>query len=77
MLINGTYPGPLIRASWGDWLHITVINKMFNYNGTSIHWHGVRQYHTPWADGVPGVTQCPIPVSSLLKMGLNLNITST
>ena len=67
MLINGTYPGPAIRGSWGDWFNITVINNMANGNGTSIHWHGIRQFRTVWADGVPGVTQCPIPVSSLPK----------
>ena len=31
------------------------------YNGTSIHWHGVRQLNNNEYDGVPGVTQCPIP----------------
>lgn len=29
-------------------------------NGTSIHWHGLRQLNNAQADGVPGVTQCPI-----------------
>lgn len=29
-------------------------------NGTTIHWHGIRQLHTNAADGVNGVTQCPI-----------------
>ncbi|TFK22618.1 laccase 9 [Coprinopsis marcescibilis] len=27
---------------------------------TSIHWHGVFQHQTAWADGPEGVTQCPI-----------------
>ncbi|KAH0590047.1 hypothetical protein H2248_000223 [Termitomyces sp. 'cryptogamus'] len=27
---------------------------------TSIHWHGILQHRTPWADGVSFVTQCPI-----------------
>ncbi|KAF8451424.1 multicopper oxidase-domain-containing protein, partial [Terfezia claveryi] len=60
MLVNGTFPGPPIRGNWGDWFEITVINKLENCNGTAIHWHGVRQLHTVWEDGVPGVTQCPI-----------------
>ncbi|RKP14703.1 multicopper oxidase-domain-containing protein, partial [Piptocephalis cylindrospora] len=25
--------------------------------GITIHWHGIRQMGTPWADGVPGVSQ--------------------
>ena len=33
MLINNQYPGPVIRAQWGDWLEITVNNKLPN-NGT-------------------------------------------
>lgn len=61
MLINGQYPGPVIRGSWGDWFNITVINNMKNGNGSAIHWHGLRQFRSVWADGVPGVTQCPIP----------------
>jgi FtsP/CotA-like multicopper oxidase with cupredoxin domain len=29
-------------------------------NGTSVHWHGIRQWLTMHMDGVNGVTQCPI-----------------
>jgi FtsP/CotA-like multicopper oxidase with cupredoxin domain len=28
--------------------------------GTTLHWHGLTQVKTPWFDGVPGVSQCPI-----------------
>ncbi|CZR66851.1 probable Laccase-2 [Phialocephala subalpina] len=56
---NGTYPGPLIEADWGDTLLVHVTNGLEN-NGTSIHWHGIRQGNTSESDGVPGVTQCPI-----------------
>ncbi|KAI4726487.1 hypothetical protein E4T49_05757 [Aureobasidium sp. EXF-10728] len=59
MLINDQYPGPVIRASWGDWLEITVNNQLAD-NGTGIHWHGIRQYETCDQDGVPGITECPI-----------------
>ncbi|KAI7541231.1 laccase precursor, partial [Hortaea werneckii] len=59
LLINNQYPGPLIRASWGDNLVINVKNSMQD-NGTSIHWHGVRQYHTTASDGVNGLTECPL-----------------
>lgn len=27
---------------------------------TSIHWHGLRQYHTNIQDGANGVTECPL-----------------
>ncbi|KAG7287764.1 hypothetical protein NEMBOFW57_007279 [Staphylotrichum longicolle] len=29
-------------------------------DGTALHWHGLLQKGTPWQDGVPGITQCPI-----------------
>lgn len=57
--INGQYPGPTIYADWGDMISVTVTNDMQD-NGTTIHWHGVRQYHSNSQDGVPGVTECPI-----------------
>lgn len=59
MLINGTFPGPVIRASWGDTLIINVENKL-QHNGTGIHWHGLRQLNSCQHDGVPGITECPI-----------------
>jgi FtsP/CotA-like multicopper oxidase with cupredoxin domain len=58
-LINGQYPGPTIRANWGDTVRIVVHNDLAN-NGTSIHWHGLRQLHTNQQDGTNGVTECPI-----------------
>lgn len=56
---NGTYPGPLIEACWGDDIVIHVTNKIQD-NGTTIHWHGIRQLNSNHMDGVNGVTQCPI-----------------
>ncbi|TVY83578.1 Laccase-2 [Lachnellula suecica] len=59
LTFNGTVPGPTIIADWGDNLVIHVTNNL-QYNGTSIHWHGIRQLNSTEYDGVPGVTQCPI-----------------
>ncbi|KAL5358784.1 multicopper oxidase-domain-containing protein [Aspergillus floccosus] len=59
LVFNGTYPGPLIEADWGDTLIIHVTNELTD-NGTAIHWHGIRQHGTNQFDGVPGVKQCPI-----------------
>ncbi|KAI4091883.1 MAG: hypothetical protein LQ344_003840 [Seirophora lacunosa] len=58
-VFNQQYPGPWIQACWGDSLEITVINKL-THNGTTIHWHGLRQYQTLEHDGVNAITQCPI-----------------
>ncbi|QSZ31194.1 hypothetical protein DSL72_000757 [Monilinia vaccinii-corymbosi] len=59
MLINGQFPGPTIYANWGDMVQVTLKNSLQD-NGTGIHWHGVRQYHTCTEDGVPGITECPL-----------------
>ncbi|EHK98308.1 putative Laccase-2 [Glarea lozoyensis 74030] len=56
---NGTVPGPAITADWGDTLVVHVTNNL-EYNGTTVHWHGMRQLNSVEYDGVPGVTQCPI-----------------
>ncbi|KAJ4380695.1 laccase, multicopper oxidase, benzenediol:oxygen oxidorectuctase [Didymella sp. IMI 355093] len=58
-LINNQYPGPTIRAKWGDTIVVNVKNSM-QYNGTGIHWHGIRQLNSCQQDGVPGITECPI-----------------
>lgn len=62
ILVNNQFPGPLIEANWGDMIEVQVTNKI-DYGlaeGTSLHWHGFLQSKTPWYDGVPGVSQCPI-----------------
>lgn len=62
LLINGGFPGPLIEANWGDTIQVTVHNNITEPDeGVALHWHGFLQKGMPWQDGVPGVTQCPIP----------------
>ncbi|KAJ8464795.1 hypothetical protein OPV22_027347 [Ensete ventricosum] len=56
--VNGQYPGPTILARDGDRVVVNVVNHV-RYNVT-IHWHGVRQLRSGWADGPAYVTQCPI-----------------
>lgn len=56
--VNGQYPGPTLEVKNGDTLVINVVNQG-RYNVT-LHWHGVRQMRTAWADGPEMVTQCPI-----------------
>ncbi|KAK4180245.1 putative laccase precursor [Triangularia setosa] len=64
MLINNQFPGPTIEADWGDYVVVNVYNDMQD-NGTSIHWHGIRQYGESNQDGANGVTECPIPPGSM------------
>ncbi|ELR04443.1 hypothetical protein GMDG_06756 [Pseudogymnoascus destructans 20631-21] len=61
ILINGEFPAPTIEANWGDWIEVKVKNEITGpEEGTSLHWHGLFQKETPWYDGVPSITQCPI-----------------
>ncbi|KAB8337263.1 hypothetical protein FH972_021565 [Carpinus fangiana] len=46
-------------ADWGDRITVTIRNKMQD-NGTSIHWHGIRQLKSVTMDGVNGITECPL-----------------
>ncbi|CAA2956325.1 laccase-4-like [Olea europaea subsp. europaea] len=56
--VNGKFPGPTIYAREDDTVLVRVVNHV-KYN-ISIHWHGVRQLRTGWADGPAYITQCPI-----------------
>ena len=67
MAVNGTIPGPTIFADWGDTVVIHVTNSLHNAkNGTSIHWHGIRQNYTNGNDGVVSITQCPTAPGSTI-----------
>jgi len=54
---NGCCPGPTIEANEGDRVRIIVDNHL--PEATSMHWHGLE---VPIAmDGIPGISQDPIP----------------
>ncbi|KAG2743690.1 multicopper oxidase [Suillus brevipes Sb2] len=62
-LANGMFPGPLIAAQKGDHFAIEVVNELQDesmFTSTSVHWHGLVQNGTNYADGASFVTQCPI-----------------
>ncbi|KAK3398805.1 Cupredoxin [Sordaria brevicollis] len=68
IVVNGQFPGPTIEANWGDWIEVTLKNDIRGPgDGAAIHWHGIRQIETPWMDGVPSTTQCPIPPGHSFK----------
>ncbi|XP_015960800.1 laccase-17 [Arachis duranensis] len=56
--VNGQFPGPRIIAREGDRLVIKVVNHV--QHNVTIHWHGIRQVRSGWADGPAYITQCPI-----------------
>jgi FtsP/CotA-like multicopper oxidase with cupredoxin domain len=57
-LVNGQFPGPKIEVNHGDVVRVNVHNNLDE--ATSLHWHGMIQKGSPWMDGVPGMTNCPI-----------------
>ncbi|MFQ5744557.1 MAG: multicopper oxidase domain-containing protein [Acidobacteriota bacterium] len=58
---NGTMPGPTIEVNQGDRVRLVVENHL--PEPTSMHWHG---FEVPAEmDGVPGVSQDPIPMGMM------------
>ncbi|XP_024397494.1 laccase-4 isoform X1 [Physcomitrium patens] len=58
IVVNGQFPGPAIRANEDDIVIVNVTNLVAA--PVTIHWHGVKQIRTCWADGVPYITMCPL-----------------
>ena len=70
---NGGMPGPTIEAVQGDRIRIVVHNDL--PESTGIHWHGLE---LPVAlDGVPGLTQPPIPPGGVQAYEFTLHQSGT
>ncbi|XP_065222677.1 uncharacterized protein LOC135847170 [Planococcus citri] len=59
LTFNRLLDGPSLHVCYGDRIIVDVHNKM-PAREVSVHWHGELQPKSPWMDGVPHVTQCPI-----------------
>jgi FtsP/CotA-like multicopper oxidase with cupredoxin domain len=59
--LNGTSPGPVIRATEGQLIEVQLHNASVP-GGITLHWHGVDVPNAE--DGVAGVTQDAVPVGS-------------
>ncbi len=57
MAYNGGVPGPTLRVSVGSTITVRFRNELDE--PTTVHWHGLR--HDIRFDGVPGVSQEPVP----------------
>ena len=55
ILVNDSFTGPPLHISKGDHVEFLVRNHL--REDTSIHFHGISQRKSPWADGTPGLTQ--------------------
>jgi FtsP/CotA-like multicopper oxidase with cupredoxin domain len=56
--LEHTSPGPLLRATEGDLVQVTLVNENVE-DGATLHWHGVDVPNAE--DGVAGVTQDAVP----------------
>ncbi|WP_407709849.1 multicopper oxidase family protein [Arthrobacter nitrophenolicus] len=56
--VNGSSPGPTIRARQGDLVEAVFINESVTA-GATLHWHGIDVPNA--ADGVAGITQDAVP----------------
>ncbi|XP_043281770.1 laccase-4-like isoform X2 [Venturia canescens] len=57
---NRQLPGPSIQVCENDILVVDVVNRLPGKTA-SVHWGGQSQIESPFMDGVPLITQCPIP----------------
>ncbi|KAB7498531.1 Laccase-5, partial [Armadillidium nasatum] len=64
--VNRRLPGPSIQVCEDDEIIVDLINEL-GTDTTTIHWHGVHQVGTPYMDGVPSLTQCPINGGNLFR----------
>ncbi len=70
---NGSTPGPLLRFRQGDPVDIRLSNAL--PQETAVHWHGLRVPNA--MDGVPNVTQPPVPVSGTFDYRFRVNDSGT
>ncbi|XP_055549126.1 uncharacterized protein LOC129732340, partial [Wyeomyia smithii] len=66
MAINRQIPGPALQVCKDDLIVIDMTNAMGG-TASAMHWHGLHQRDTPYMDGVPFITQCPIDFMSTFR----------
>lgn len=69
-VINRKMPGPAVEVCHNDRIIVDVENDLMT-EGTTVHWHGQHQRRTPFMDGTPYVTQCPILPGSTFRYQFN------
>lgn len=70
---NGSAPGPMIEVQEGDRVRIIVENRLPEM--TAMHWHGLEIPND--MDGVPGISQPPIPPGGRFVYEFTLNQNGT
>ncbi|RLU22355.1 hypothetical protein DMN91_004633 [Ooceraea biroi] len=66
LVINRQMPGLPIEVCQGDRIIVDMINSL-HAESTTMHWHGQHHLNSPYMDGVPYVSQCPIPPGATFR----------
>jgi FtsP/CotA-like multicopper oxidase with cupredoxin domain len=74
--INGRIPGPMLVVYQNQTVVVEVVNMMLT-EVTTIHWHGLSQFNTPWMDGAGTVSQCPIEPGTSFTYIFNVSCAGT
>ena len=74
--INGRIPGPTLVVYQNQTVVVEVVNMMLT-EVTTIHWHGLSQFNTPWMDGASTVSQCPIEPGTSFTYIFNVSCAGT
>nr|AKH61981.1 laccase 1 [Helicoverpa armigera] len=69
-VVNRKMPGPAVEVCQHDRVIVDVENDLMT-EGTTVHWHGQHQRGTPYMDGTPYVTQCPILPETTFRYQFN------
>ena len=64
--VNGRSPGPTLIVTENQRVIINVKNNIRGQVIT-IHWHGQLLQDTPWMDGVPFISQCPLTSGGVFR----------
>ncbi|GBP81797.1 Laccase-1 [Eumeta japonica] len=69
-VVNRKMPGPSVEVCQHDRVIVDVENSLMT-EGTTVHWHGQHQRGTPYMDGTPYITQCPILPETTFRYQFN------
>ncbi|XP_068624063.1 uncharacterized protein [Battus philenor] len=75
-VVNRKMPGPAIEVCHNDRIVVDVENDLMT-ESTTVHWHGQHQRGSPYMDGTPYVTQCPILPESTFRYQFNASHAGT
>ncbi|XP_075986047.1 uncharacterized protein LOC142983100 [Anticarsia gemmatalis] len=75
-VVNRKMPGPAVEVCQHDRIIVDLENDLMT-EGTTVHWHGQHQKGTPFMDGTPYVTQCPILPQTTFRYQFNASHSGT